>query len=107
MHEDTIPAKQAALHAAIQDALYGPDPNQVDARKAALKLEIDRIKRLVDAGLLGCIIVTELLDRDGTRVEMKPYGDPRLILQTASQLVRQSLGRAAPEPARESSPIEH
>lgn len=75
---------------AIQAGLYGTNPDEIARNKLAIKAALRRAITLVDADLLGCIIITERLDQQGTRVEMTPYGNPALILQTAKQLVRQA-----------------
>jgi hypothetical protein len=79
------------LNQSIQEALYGADPTQQQLIRERMKAELDRIKTLVDAGRLGCIIVTELLNDDATQVRSVPYGDRGLVLQTVSHILS-SLG---------------
>lgn len=77
------------LRTAVQAALYGIDPTQIAVRKEFIKAELERAKKLVDAGLLGGIIISELADAAGTRMEMRQYGDARLLRQSAMQVLRQ------------------
>lgn len=86
MTEQKIPLNQA-----IQTALYGDDPAQQQVIRDRMKAELDRLKTLVDAGRLGCIIVTELLNDDATQVRSVPYGDRGLVLQTVKHILS-SLG---------------
>lgn len=78
-----------ALREAVQAALYGADPTQIAVRKEFIKAELERAKKLVDAGLLGGIIISELADTAGARMEMRQYGDARLLRQSAMQVLRQ------------------
>lgn len=79
----------STLRAALQAALLGVDPTQIAVRKEFIKAELERAKKLVDAGLLAGIIITELADAAGTRMEMRHYGDARLLRQSAMQVLKQ------------------
>lgn len=89
-------AKTTSLAAALGEALYGSNPDEVAARREAVKQVLRRAIDLVDAGKLGCIILTELEDVEGSSVRMTPIGDSRLILQTAKQLLTQALKKQEP-----------
>lgn len=78
---------------ALRDAMRAApgERNEVDARKERIKAELDRAKELVDSGRLACIIVTEYLDDTQQRLQSVPYGDMRVVQQTAKNLLRREL----------------
>ena len=94
--------QRTALSLTIEGALARPETSTSDLEhyrqhrdREALKRELDRLKGLVDAGRLGCIIVAELLDDSGTQVRSAHYGHPGLVLEVAARIVsRTSRGPA-------------
>lgn len=83
--------KQSTLSQALKVAQAGnPLVDEIARGRQQLRSLAQHAVNLVDADRLGCIIVVELANAEGTQVKMTPAGDPRLIRQAVLKLAQQA-----------------
>lgn len=89
------------LYVAMQDALYGPDQNEVLMNKEKLKAALRHGEELVDSGRLGAIIITEIVDREKDLLMAVPFGESRVVTQSCRLVLQQAQKAAARDLAKD------